>query len=69
MLNGEGCQELNQLCDLAASQDIAVLKDVPEDVYRLAGRIVQKWWKPDGLPEALRRLEAAHATTVSDSNN
>jgi hypothetical protein len=45
MLNGEGCQELNQLCDLAASQDIAVLKDVPEDVYRLAGRIVQKWWK------------------------
>jgi hypothetical protein len=65
MLNGVGCQELGQLHDLASSRDASVLKDVPKDVHKLARQIVQKWWKPLGLPEALRRLEAAHAETVS----
>jgi hypothetical protein len=69
MLNGEGCQELDRLRDLAASHDAAVLQDVPEDMQKLAGQIVQKWWKPHGLPEALRRLEAAHTTMVSDIDN
>jgi hypothetical protein len=55
--------------DLAASHDTAVLEDVPEDVHRLAERIVRRWWKPHGLPEALHWLEAAHAVTISDSNN
>jgi hypothetical protein len=69
MLNGEGCRELSQLHDLAASHDVAVLEDVPEDVRKLARQIVRKWWKPHGLPEALRRLKTAHAATVSDSSN
>jgi hypothetical protein len=38
-------------------------------MHRLAGRIVRKWWKPHSLPGALRRLEAARATTVSDCGN
>jgi hypothetical protein len=33
MLNGEGCQELSRLHDLAGSHDVAVLEDVPEDVH------------------------------------
>jgi hypothetical protein len=69
MLNGEGCQELNRLCDLAASHDTAVLEDVSEDVHRLVGRIVWRWWKPQGLPEALRQHEAAHVVIVSYSDN
>jgi hypothetical protein len=69
MLNGEGCQELNQLRNLAASHDTAILEDVPEDVHRLAGWIVRRWWKRRGLPEALRRLEEAHVVTVSYSDN
>jgi hypothetical protein len=32
MLNGEGCQELGQLHDLATSHNATVLEDVPEDV-------------------------------------
>jgi hypothetical protein len=67
--NGEGCQELARLRDLAISRDITVLEDVADDMHRLAGRIVRKWWKPRGLPEALRRLEAAHAATVRDFSN
>jgi hypothetical protein len=46
-----------------------VLEDVPEDVRKLVGWIVLKWWKPHGLLEALHRLEAAHANIVSDSSN
>jgi hypothetical protein len=49
MLNGEGCQELGQLCDLATSRDAVVLEDVPEDMYKLVGRILRRWWKPHGL--------------------
>jgi hypothetical protein len=69
MLNGEGCQELNRLCDLAASHDTAVLEDVSKDMHRLVGRIVRRWWKPHGLPEALHQHEAAHAVIVSYSDN
>jgi hypothetical protein len=69
MLNDEGCQELGRLRDLATSHDVVVLQDVPEDVRKLAGWIVRKWWKPHGLLDALRRLEATHTTMVSDANN
>jgi hypothetical protein len=65
MLNGEGCRELGRLRDLATSRDTAVLQDVLKDMWKLVGRIVQRW-KLHGLPEALRRLEAACTTTVSD---
>jgi hypothetical protein len=68
MLNGEGCQEIVRLRDLVGSYDATFLENVLEDVHKLAGRIVEKWWKPYGLPEALCRLEAARATTVSDYN-
>jgi hypothetical protein len=40
MLNGEGCQELGRLHDLAGSSDALVLEEVPEDVHKLAGQIV-----------------------------
>jgi hypothetical protein len=37
MLNGEGCQELTRLHDLAGSRNATVLEDVTDDVHRLAG--------------------------------
>jgi hypothetical protein len=69
MLSNEGCQELGHLRELAASHDASVLQDVPDDVRKLAGRIMQRWWKPHGLPEALCRLEMAIAVTVSAVDN
>jgi hypothetical protein len=59
MLHSEECQELSRLHGLAASRDAVVLENVPKDVCKQAGRIVRRWWKPHGLPEALRGLEAA----------
>jgi hypothetical protein len=69
MLNGKGCQEMGRLRDLDGSHDATVVENVPKGVHKLAEQIVQRWWKPHGLPEALHRLEAAHAMTVSDSND
>jgi hypothetical protein len=66
MLHGEGFQELGRLRDLAGSSDASVLEEVPEDVRKLARRIVWRWWKPHGLPTTLHRLEEARAKTVSD---
>jgi hypothetical protein len=57
---------LGRLHDLASSRNAVVLEDVLEDVHKLAEPIVRKWWKPHGLPVAVRRLEAAHAEIVSD---
>jgi hypothetical protein len=56
MLNHEGCQELGRLRGLAASSDTTMLEDVREEVQKLAERVVQKWWKTHGSPEALRQL-------------
>jgi hypothetical protein len=42
MLHGEGCQELSRLRDLATSRDVVVLENVPEDMRKLAGWIVQR---------------------------
>jgi hypothetical protein len=66
MLHGEGCKELGRLHDLAGSSDTLVLEEVPEDVHKLAGGVMRRWWKSYGLPKALRRLEEARAETVSD---
>jgi hypothetical protein len=66
MLNNEGCQELSHLCKLATSSDASILQDVPDDVRKLVGQIMQRWWKPHELPEVLRRLEAANPSTISE---
>jgi hypothetical protein len=60
---------LGRLHELAASSNAAVLQDVPEDMRKLAGWLVRKWWKPHGLPEALHWLEATNATFVSDTDS
>jgi hypothetical protein len=65
ILNGEGCLELGQLCNIAASRDATMLEDVPKDMRMLVWQIMRSLWKPHGLSEALRRLESAHAATVS----
>jgi hypothetical protein len=69
MLSNEGCQELGHLHELAASQDASVLQDILDEVRWLVGRIMQKWWKPHDLPEALRQLEMTIVATVSGIDN
>jgi hypothetical protein len=69
MLNNEGCQELGHLHELAAFSDAAVLQDVSENVLKLPGRLVRKWWKPNGLCKALHHLEVANTTTIIDADS
>jgi hypothetical protein len=68
MLNGTGCQQLSDLRRLAASSDASVMQNIPVDVRRLKGRLVQKWWKSHGLHEAHCRLDTADTETVCDSH-
>jgi hypothetical protein len=68
MLNNEGCQELSRHYGLTTSSDASTVQDVPDDMRKLVGRIMRRWWKTHGLPEALRRLEVANVETVSDVN-
>jgi hypothetical protein len=69
MLNNKGCQELDRLHELATSRDAAVMEDVPEDVRKLVGWIMQRWWKPHGMSEALHRIEVAYVVIVSHCDN
>jgi hypothetical protein len=55
MLNGAGCEEVSNLCRLAASNNASVSQNIPNDVRRLVGQLVRRWWKNHGLLEALRR--------------
>jgi hypothetical protein len=67
MLQGTGYPELPQLRELAASSNVSIVEDIPADVQRLAGRLIRKWWKNHGLPEALHRLDAGNTKTVSST--
>jgi hypothetical protein len=40
MLNDAGCRELSHLHKLATSSDASIIQVVPDDVRRLAGRLV-----------------------------
>jgi hypothetical protein len=68
MLNDARCKELSHLRRLAASNDTSIVQDVPDDVRKLAGQLVRRWWKNHGLPEDLHRLDAANAEIVSEAN-
>jgi hypothetical protein len=40
MLNNAGCKELSHLHGFAASNNASVIQDIPNDVRKLAGRLV-----------------------------
>jgi hypothetical protein len=58
MLVDSGCEHLPELRPLAATSDASLLRDIPEEIPRIVGRLVRRWWTNHGLPECLRRLKA-----------
>jgi hypothetical protein len=57
MLAGVECEHLPELRRLAMSCDALLLHDVPEDLGRIAGRLVRNWWTHHGLPCCMQRVE------------
>jgi hypothetical protein len=35
----------------------SLLNDIPEEIQRIAGRLVWRWWVEHGLPECMCRLK------------
>jgi hypothetical protein len=68
MLHGTDCQQLPKLRELAVPSNVSVIEDVPVEVRKLVGHLVQRWWNGHGLPEALYWLEADNAESVSNTN-
>jgi hypothetical protein len=50
MLYENGCSHVDELQTLMNSCNASILDDIPEEIGRLAGRIVWKWWATYGLP-------------------
>jgi hypothetical protein len=57
MLVGEGCEHLPELKKFALSYDASLLEDFPEDISRIAKRLVTNWWTKHGLPYCIMKTE------------
>jgi hypothetical protein len=57
MLTGVGCEHLPELKKLALSSDASLLHDVPDDLGRIAKRLVKNWWTHHGLPYCLQKIK------------
>jgi hypothetical protein len=49
MLIGVDCKQLPELKKLALSCDAWLLQDVPDDLGRIAKKLVKNWWTNHGL--------------------
>jgi hypothetical protein len=50
---------------LASSSNAALLDDLPPELAKLTGHLVQKWWVQHGLPEASQRLQKEPKVIIS----
>jgi hypothetical protein len=57
MLEDSGCGHVPKLQSLVVSSDASVLRDILEDVQKVAGRLVRRWWTNHGLPKCMHRLK------------
>jgi hypothetical protein len=57
MLAVEKCEHLPELQKLAISYDASILHDIPDDLAKIAERLVRNWWTNHGLPYCMQRVE------------
>jgi hypothetical protein len=57
MLAGVECGHLPELKKLVLSCDDSLLHDVPDDVGRIAKRLVKNWWVKHGLTYCMQKIE------------
>jgi hypothetical protein len=57
MLAGVECGHLSELRNLAMSCDTLILHDVPDDLAKVARRLVRNWWTKHWLPYYMQRVE------------
>jgi hypothetical protein len=57
MLAGVECEHLLELKKLALSCDASILHDVPDDIGRIAKKLVRNWWTNHGLPYCMQKIK------------
>jgi hypothetical protein len=51
------CEHLLELKKLALSYGASILHDVPDDIGRIAKKLVRNWWTNHGLPYCMQKIE------------
>jgi hypothetical protein len=54
---------IKMLARVALSCDDSLLHDVPNDVGRIAKRLVKNWWVKHGLPYCMQKIEEENRVT------
>jgi hypothetical protein len=57
MLLGVECGHLLELKQLALSYDASLLHNVPNDLGKIARKLVTHWWTRHGMPYCMQKLE------------
>jgi hypothetical protein len=57
MLAGVDCEHLPELKKLVLSCDASILHDMPDDIGRIAKKLVRNWWTNHGLPYCMQKIE------------
>jgi hypothetical protein len=57
MLAGVECEHLLELKKSALSCDASILHDVPDDIGRIAKKLLRNWWTDHGLPYCMYKIE------------
>jgi hypothetical protein len=56
MLYDNGCDHIEGLQTVMASYDASILQHLSEELTKLTGRLVKKWWMKHGLPDVTNRF-------------
>jgi hypothetical protein len=64
MLEETGCERVPELRRLAASSDASLLKEIPEDIRKIAGKLVRRWWTHHGLPFCMQHLNEDNQVSI-----
>jgi hypothetical protein len=57
MLAGVKCGHLSELWKLAISCNASILHDVPEDLGKIAGKLLCNWWTNHRMSYCMQRVE------------
>jgi hypothetical protein len=67
MLEDSSCEQLPELCSLAASSDASLLRDILEEIERIAGHLVQRSWTNHDLLECMRHLKEENQVSFAST--
>jgi hypothetical protein len=56
MLYDNSCDHIEGLQSIMASCDSSILQDLPEELTKLMGQLLKKWWTEQGMPDVMNHF-------------